>query len=66
MGIVHRDVKPENLFLTTDASREAGFCVKVLDFGIAKVRRPEHGTRLAGPRGRPASGLIPIPPDSIR
>jgi tRNA A-37 threonylcarbamoyl transferase component Bud32 len=34
-GIIHRDIKPENLFLTRRDDGSA--CLKVLDFGIAKM-----------------------------
>ena len=33
-GVVHRDIKPDNIFLVDD---EDGFLVKLLDFGIAKI-----------------------------
>ncbi len=37
-GVVHRDIKPGNLFMQTTP---AGTTMKVLDFGMAKVLTPE-------------------------
>ena len=36
MGIIHRDIKPDNIFLC-DATRDVPRMVKVLDFGVAKI-----------------------------
>jgi serine/threonine protein kinase len=40
-GMVHRDIKPQNLILARDGKKHV---VKVLDFGLAKATREKEGT----------------------
>jgi serine/threonine-protein kinase len=56
LEVVHRDVSPQNVFLTYDGQ------VKLLDFGIAKARDAEHLTKVGVIKGK----LDYIAPEQIR
>ena len=58
-GVVHRDIKPDNVFVCKDGG------VRLLDFGIARMRQAQQqsgGTRAGAIMGTPAF----MPPEQAR
>lgn len=53
LGIVHRDLKPENILVGDSRTEGSRFTVKIVDFGIARLRdEPSH--QLSASMGTPA------------
>ncbi|TMA33515.1 MAG: serine/threonine protein kinase [Deltaproteobacteria bacterium] len=42
-GLVHRDLKPQNIFMARSRRQGEAFTVKILDFGVAKLVQEQQG-----------------------
>jgi len=58
-GVVHRDMKPENIMLTP--ATEGPGRVKILDFGLAKLHQPLRSVSQAGATAAETGPLITSP-----
>jgi len=43
-GIIHRDIKPDNIMISTNYNKEKDFKIKITDFGLSKILSPLETT----------------------
>lgn len=63
LGIVHRDIKPDNIFLHQSKDGEI---IKLVDFGIAKMFAPDEDVNLHTLEGDVMGTPAYMPPERIR
>jgi serine/threonine protein kinase len=64
-GVIHRDIKPDNLFVVRDPSDPNGELIKVLDFGIAKLRADVFGTSVKTEQGETMGSRPYMSPEQL-
>lgn len=69
-GVIHRDVKPENIILVEDADRPHGFVARLIDFGLARSSRgrvttnPPPATAMVDAAAVPSTSPPPLISDA--